>query len=95
MTSAGEIEELTGGVIPKEAYTVTFAAENGTVTPETISVANGGRADAVFTASDYNAKVTATCGQATKEIIFEIFWSNCEKKQCISGLWCGLCKSLS
>jgi len=70
MTSAGEIEELTGGAIPKEAYTVTFAAENGTVTPETLSINNGESGDAVFTASDYNAKVTATCAQATKDIIF-------------------------
>ena len=70
MTSAGEIEELTGGAIPKEAYTVTFAAENGTVSPETLSVTNGESGNAVFTASDYNAKVTATCAQATKDIIF-------------------------
>ena len=70
MTSAGEIEELTGGAIPKESYTVTFAAENGTVSPETLTVNNGASADAVFTASDYNAKVTATCAQATKDIIF-------------------------
>ncbi|WP_405288431.1 right-handed parallel beta-helix repeat-containing protein [Methanobrevibacter sp.] len=70
MTSAGEIEELTGGAIPKEAYTVTFAAENGTVTPETLTVNNGESGNAVFTASDYNAKVTATCAQATKDIIF-------------------------
>ena len=70
MASAGEIEELTGGAIPKESYTVTFAAENGTVSPETLTVNNGASADAVFTASDYNAKVTATCAQATKDIIF-------------------------
>ena len=70
MTSAGEIEELTGGAIPKEAYTVTFVAENGTVTPETITINNGESGNAVFTASDYNAKVTATCAQATKDIIF-------------------------
>ena len=70
MTSAGEIEELTGGAIPKEAYTVTFAAENGTVTPETLTANNGESGNAVFTASDYNAKVTATCAQATKDIIF-------------------------
>ena len=71
MTSAGEIEELTGGVIPKEAYTVTFVAENGTVTPETLTVNKGESGEAVFTASDANAKVTATCGQAIKEIIYE------------------------
>ena len=70
MTSAGEIEELTGGAIPKDAYTVTFTAENGTASPETLTVNNGASADAVFTASDYNAKVTATCAQATKDIIF-------------------------
>ena len=61
---------MTGGAIPKESYTVTFAAENGTVSPETLTVNNGASADAVFTASDYNAKVTATCAQATKDIIF-------------------------
>ena len=70
MTSAGEIEELAGGVIPKEAYTVTFAAENGTVIPETLTINNGESGNAVFTASDANAKVTATCAQATKDIIF-------------------------
>ncbi len=70
MTSAGEIEELAGGVIPKEAYTVTFAAENGTVISETLTINNGESGNAVFTASDANAKVTATCAQATKDIIF-------------------------
>ena len=70
MTSAGEIEELAGGVIPKEAYTVTFAAENGTVIPETLTINNGESGNAVFTASDANAKVTATCAQATKDIVF-------------------------
>ena len=71
MTSAGEIEELTGGAIPKESYVVTFTAENGTVTPETLTINNGGSGEAIFTASEYNAKVTAACGDATKEIIFE------------------------
>ena len=37
-TTAGEIEELTGGVIPKDAYTVVFTAENGTVAPQTVEV---------------------------------------------------------
>ena len=71
MTAAGEIEELTGGVIPKEAYTVTFVAENGTVSPESLTVNKGESGEAVFTASDANSKVTAACDDAIKEIIFE------------------------
>ena len=71
MTSAGEIEELTGGVIPKEAYTLTFTAENGTVSPETLTINNGESGNAVFTASDSNSKVTVACGDATAEIVFE------------------------
>ena len=71
MTSAGEIEELTGGVIPKEAYTLTFTAENGTISPETLTINNGERGNAVFTASDSNSKVTVACGDATAEIVFE------------------------
>ena len=71
MTSAGEIEELTGGVIPKEAYTVSFTAENGTVSPETLTINKGESGNAVFTASDSNSKVTVSCGDATAEIVFE------------------------
>ena len=70
-TTAGEIEELTGGVIPKESFTVEFIAENGTVAPETIEVPKGGSADAIFTASQPNAVIIATCDDATATIVFE------------------------
>ena len=70
-TTAGEIEELTGGAIPKDTYTVVFTSENGTVAPQTVEVPKGAFADVIFTASEPFATVTATSEEAVATLIFE------------------------
>ncbi len=67
-TTAGVIEELTGGVIPKETYTVGFSVDNGTIAPETITIARGESGEAVFTAADANALITVTSESAVENI---------------------------
>ncbi|SFL32037.1 Right handed beta helix region [Methanobrevibacter olleyae] len=70
-TTAGGVEELTGGLIPKEFYTVRFIVENGTISPETIEVANGGSGEAVFSANDSNAFITVSSDNAIVKLIYE------------------------
>ena len=65
-TTAGEIEELTGGVIPRDSYTVSFAVDNGTIAPETVTVANGESGEAIFTAANANALITVTSENAVE-----------------------------
>ena len=68
--TAGGIGELIGGTIPKDSFTVLFTAQNGTVIPETLSVSKGGTGEAILTASDSNAKLTANCSGFINELVF-------------------------
>jgi len=65
-TTAGAIEELTGGVIPKETYTVSLSVDNGTIAPQSLSIPNGESGEAIFTAADENALITVTSENAVE-----------------------------
>ena len=69
MTADGQIEELTGGVIPK-TYTVTLSAENGTLSAETLEIAQGDSAEFTFTAAGEFALITATSENDVVNITF-------------------------
>ena len=69
-TAAGEIEELVGGIIPKNLFTVSFIVENGTITPASLEVPKGESSEAIFNANAPNAKISASCDNVVEEIIF-------------------------
>ncbi|WP_048812337.1 right-handed parallel beta-helix repeat-containing protein [Methanobrevibacter ruminantium] len=71
-TTAGEIEELTGGVIPRESYSVALSVDNGTVAPETLTIANGATGEAIFTAANANALITVTSENAVETILINV-----------------------
>ncbi|MBE6498945.1 MAG: hypothetical protein E7Z80_00140 [Methanobrevibacter thaueri] len=59
-TTSGEIENLTGGVIPIESYTVNFSTTNGTITPSTVEIKKGESKSVIYEVQDPNAIVTVT-----------------------------------
>ncbi len=60
-TSSGEIEELTGGEIPKESYTVAATAQNGQITPASVVVNKGEVKSQTFTVTKISDVITLTC----------------------------------
>ena len=70
-TTAGEIEELSGGVIPKE-FDVQLTAENGSIDPESLIIAGGEVKDAIFTGSTGSSVVNVICDGVTESIEFNV-----------------------
>ena len=68
-TTSGEIEELTGGAIPK-TFTVTFTSTNGTVEPASVEVAKGTSKDVIYTVADVDAVISAQTGDYVETITF-------------------------
>lgn len=67
-TTSGEIQELTGGVIPIDSYTVKLTSQNGTFSQDEVSVKNGKTQDVIFTSTDNTALIHVTCGEANVDI---------------------------
>ena len=67
-TTSGEIQELTGGVIPIDSYTVKLTSQNGTFSQDEVVVKNGKAQDVIFTSADNTALIKATCGEAIVDI---------------------------
>ncbi|WP_296875203.1 right-handed parallel beta-helix repeat-containing protein [uncultured Methanobrevibacter sp.] len=67
-TTSGEIQELTGGVIPIDSYTVKLTSQNGTFSQDEVVVKNGKTQDVIFTSADNTALIKATCGEANVDI---------------------------
>ena len=69
-TTSGEIQELTGGVIPVDSYDVNFAVNNGTITPETINVLKGSAGSVIYEVADPKEIVTVTYKDVVEELDF-------------------------
>ncbi|MBE6496082.1 MAG: hypothetical protein E7Z78_06505 [Methanobrevibacter thaueri] len=67
-TTSGEIQELTGGVIPIDSYTVKLTSQNGTFSQDEVVVKNGKTQDVIFTSAGNTALIKATCGEANVDI---------------------------
>ena len=61
LTLSGEIEELTGGEIPKQSYTVVATAQNGEITPSSVVVNKGQTKSQTFTVTKISDVITLTC----------------------------------
>ena len=70
-TTSGVIEELTGGVIPKDSYDVEFSVENGIITPSSVVVQKGMTSSVEYEVGDVADIVTARCGEAITNVIFD------------------------
>ena len=70
-TSSGNIEELTGGEIPKDSYVVELSAQNGEITPSSIVVNKGQVKSQTFTVTNVNDIITVTCDGDNVEIGIE------------------------
>ena len=68
-TTAGEIEELTGGAIPK-AYKVQLSSNDGTIVPSTLTVKDGATKTAVYTVADLYDTVKVSSDEALVEMTF-------------------------
>ncbi|MER2013645.1 MAG: hypothetical protein ABS871_03285, partial [Methanobrevibacter sp.] len=68
-TTAGEIEELTGGAIPK-AYEVQLSSNDGTIVPSTLTVKDGATKTAVYTVADLYDTVKVSSDEALVEMTF-------------------------
>lgn len=68
-TTAGEIQDLTGGVIPK-AFTVTFTSDSGSIEPATVEVTKGTSKNVIYTVADVDAVVSAQSDDAVKTLSF-------------------------
>ena len=68
-TTSGEIQELTGGEIPIDSYTVRLTSQNGTFSQDTVEVKKGRTQEVIFTSSDNTALIQASCGDATVDIL--------------------------
>ena len=68
-TTSGEIQELTGGEIPIDSYTVKLTSQNGTFSQDTVEVKKGRTQEVIFTSSDNTALIQASCGDATVDIL--------------------------
>ena len=71
-TTSGQIEELTGGVIPKDDFKVSLTAENGTVVPEELTISRGEVKEAIFTAYSGNSRISIYCEDAVENITYFI-----------------------
>jgi len=70
-TSSGNVEELTGGVIPQKTYTVTLTSQNGEITPSTVEVKKGEVKEQTFTVTSINDVITVSCDNAVEQITLE------------------------
>ena len=68
-TTAGEIEELTGGAIPK-AYKVQFAADHGTFVPASFTIKDGATKTSTYTVGNMYDVVSVSCDEALVEMTF-------------------------
>ena len=68
-TTSGEIQELTGGEIPIDSYTVQLTSQNGTFSQDTVEVQKGRTQEVIFTSSDNTALIQASCEDATVDIL--------------------------
>ena len=68
-TTSGEIQELAGGEIPIDSYTVKLTSQNGTFSQDTVEVKKGRSQEVIFTSSDNTALIQASCGDAAVDIL--------------------------
>lgn len=68
-TTSGEIEELTGGAIPK-TFTVTFTSDSGSIEPASVDVGKGTSKSAIYTVADVDAVISAQTGDYIETITF-------------------------
>ena len=68
-TTSGEIEELTGGAIPK-TFTVTFTSNSGSIEPSTVDVGKGTSKKVIYTVADVDAVISAQTGDYIETITF-------------------------
>ena len=60
-TADGSIENLTGGEIPKDSYSVAISAKNGNITPTNLVVNKGQNVTKTFTVTELNDEITLSC----------------------------------
>ena len=70
-TSSGDVEELTGGVIPQKTYSVTLTSQNGEITPAIVEVKKGEIKEQTFTVTSINDVITVSCDNAVEQITIE------------------------
>ncbi|MDO5832346.1 MAG: hypothetical protein Q4Q14_05845, partial [Methanobrevibacter sp.] len=70
-TSSGTVEELTGGEIPKDSYSIDLSAQNGEITPSAIVVQKGEVKTETFTVTNVNDVITLNCDGDIVEITIE------------------------
>jgi len=70
-TSSGKVEELTGGEIPKDSYSIGLSAKNGEITPSSVVVEKGQVKEQTFTVTEVNDLITVSCDGANVEITIE------------------------
>ena len=68
-TTSGEIEELTGGAIPK-TFTVTFTSDSGSIEPASVDVGKGTSKKVIYTVADVDAVISAQTGDYIETITF-------------------------
>ncbi|WP_296891044.1 right-handed parallel beta-helix repeat-containing protein, partial [uncultured Methanobrevibacter sp.] len=71
LTSSGNLENLTGGEIPKDKYAVTLTAKNGEITPTSIVVNKGQTLTKTFTVTEINDEITLSCDGDDVTVILE------------------------
>ena len=69
-TTIGVVEELTGGVIPVDSFTVNFSVNNGTITPATVEVLKGESKSVIYEVADPSQIVTVTSGDVQVQLEF-------------------------
>ncbi|WP_458454515.1 right-handed parallel beta-helix repeat-containing protein [Methanobrevibacter sp.] len=68
-TTSGEIQELTGGVIPK-TFTVTFTSDSGHIEPQSVEVSQTTSKNVIYTVADVDAIVSAQSDDVVKTLSF-------------------------
>ena len=68
-TTSGEIEELTGGAIPK-TFTVTFTSDSGSIEPASVDVSKGTSKKVIYTVADVDAVISTQTGDYIESITF-------------------------
>ena len=72
LTSSGDLEELTGGEIPKNSYSIDLSAKNGEINPTNVVVNKGQTVSKTFTVTEINDEITLACdGEDIETIIIE------------------------
>ncbi len=68
-TTSGEVQELTGGAIPK-TFTVTLTSTSGELEPAAVEISKGTSKDVIYTVADVDAVVSAQTGDVVKTLSF-------------------------